>query len=322
MKKLFLLLLALAVTMCSALLLLGCDDENANDAGESAPSSIKDKNDKEDKDEAPSSSSSKKEPEDTDEKPDENDKIDYKKYKLFIADDFEPQLLSIGVRKGNDALLAEINSVINLWVEDGTLSDYIDYYTNLDLYLNNKIDKMPGWCEQIKTTWDFKNATEVITVYTSSGFAPFEFTVEGEIVGVDIAIMSQVAENMGKRIEIKDMDFDSIFSKTAAHEGDAVAAAGIIANEARKQYLDFSDIYSSGHITIASKNNQYSLIEQLQPLKLGAIHTYIQDYGLVNSEFTVYHTVEEAFVALENGYIDALVFQSYSCLFAHFGQEP
>ncbi len=317
MKKRFLLLISFVIVLCLSFALFSCGDEEVDSDSGSSSISQEIKNPASSKSETKSSGSQK------DEKPDEDDKsdkIDYMKYKFFVANDFDPELYSIGVKKGNTALLAEINSVIALWLDNGTMKDYIDYYTNLDLYLNNKIDKMPEQGD-LKTSWDFEGATEAITVYTSSGFAPFEFTVDGEIVGVDIAIMSQVAENMGKRIEIKDMDFDSIFLKTAIHEGDAAAAAGIVANETREQFLDFSDFYSDGYITIASKNNQYELIEQLQPLRIGTIQEYLKYYEIVDSDISVYQTVEEAFLALEAGEVDALAFVSYSCLFASFYLE-
>ena len=37
-----------------------------------------------------------------------------------------------------------------------------------------------------------------LTVYTEAGFAPYEFIYNNEIVGVDIAIMKAVAEELGK----------------------------------------------------------------------------------------------------------------------------
>jgi len=318
MKRKLLVFLSFAMVLLISLALLSCgeDEPSNNDGSTSSSAPVKSEAPASSKSEAAADSS-----QSTDNKPDENDKIDYMKYKFFVANDFDTELYSIGVQKGNTALLDEINSVIDLWVENGTLKDYIDYYTNLDLYLNGKIDKMPEPSE-VKTSWDFKDATEVITVYTSSGFAPFEFVVGGEIVGVDIAIMSQVAENLGKCIEIKDVEFDNVVFAAASHQGEAVAAAAIVENESRKQYLDFSEIYSEGNITIASKDSRYKCIEELQPLRIGAVQEYIRDYQIVDSVITVYHTVEEAFVSLEKGYVDALVFMSYSCFYASQRQEP
>ena len=52
---------------------------------------------------------------------------------------------------------------------------------------------------------------EKIIMVTEAGFAPYEFYKNNEIVGVDVEIAKKIAEKLGKELEIKDTDFDSIF---------------------------------------------------------------------------------------------------------------
>ena len=142
-----------------------------------------------------------------------------------------------------------INEVVNAWVADGTMTKYVDYY---DAIANGETPEANG----LKTSWDFGNATETITVYTESGFAPFEFVSNNEIIGVDIAIMSEVAQKNGYKIEVKDVLFDTITTCVKNADGYAVGAAGLTINEERKQEVDFSAIYYSSTLVVVSAKDK------------------------------------------------------------------
>lgn len=184
------------------------------------------------------------------------------------ATDLLKEDFGIAVKKGNTALMNAINEVIDAWVADGTMTKYIDYYDALSKSLEGAGETPDAG--DLKTTWDFGSATEVITVYTESGFAPFEFIADGNVIGVDIAIMSEVAVKMGKKIEVKDVLFDTITTNVNAATGDAVGAAGITINDDRKQSVDFSNIYFSSTLVIVSaKDKAISSVKDLSGLKVG-----------------------------------------------------
>ena len=176
----------------------------------------------------------------------------------LIAEDF-----GIAVKKGNTTLLNMVNEVVNAWVADGTMAKYVDYY---DAIANGETPDADG----LKTAWDFTGATETITVYTESGFAPFEFISDNEIIGVDIAIMSEVAEKNGMKIEVKDVAFDTITTCVKTADGYAVGAAGLTINEERKAEVDFSDIYySSTLVVVSSSDKKINSVKDLSGLKVG-----------------------------------------------------
>lgn len=56
-----------------------------------------------------------------------------------------------------------------------------------------------------------KNENELIMV-TEAGFAPYEYYDNGEIVGVDVDIANEIAKEMGKKLVVKDVAFDSIIN--------------------------------------------------------------------------------------------------------------
>ena len=190
----------------------------------------------------------------------------------FVATDATDLLqedFGIAVKKGNTTLLEAVNKVIDAWVKDGTMTKYVDYYTELADYEAGVDGAVKPNANGLKTSWDFGNATEVITVYTESGFAPFEFMSGSDVIGVDIAIMSQVALDMGKKLDIKDVVFDTIPTCVQNSTGDAVGAAGMTINDDRKEMVDFSSIYYSSTLVIVSaKDAAISSVKNLDGLKV------------------------------------------------------
>ena len=184
-------------------------------------------------------------------------------YAAIDATDLLKEDFGIAIRKGDTALMNMVNEVVDAWVADGTMTKYIDYY---DALANGEAPAANG----LKTSWDFGNASETITVYTESGFAPFEFVYNNEIIGVDIAIMNEVAEKNGMKVEVKDVDFNTITTCVKNATGYAVGAAGLTINDERKQEVDFSSIYFSSTLVIVSaKDKAISSVKDLSGLSVG-----------------------------------------------------
>ncbi len=179
------------------------------------------------------------------------------------AADLLKEDFGIAVKKGNAVLLEKVNAVVDEWVADGTMNKYVDYY---DALAKGETPDANG----LKTTWDFGSATEVLTVYTESGFAPFEFVVDGKVVGVDIAIMNEVAARNNMKVEVKDVVFDTITTCVKTAEGNAVGAAGLTINDERKEEVDFSSIYySSTLVIVAAKDKNITKVADLSGLTVG-----------------------------------------------------
>ena len=194
-----------------------------------------------------------------------------KKNDDFVATDAVDLLkedFGIGVKKNNAELLAAVNKVVDEWVANGKMAKYEEYYTKLADYAEN--GGTAPEAGDLQVSWDFGSATEVITVYTESGFAPFEFIYNEAVTGLDMAIMSQVAVNMGKKIEIKDVLFDSIPTSVQSDSGLAVAAAGLTINEERADMMDFSNVYYSSTLVIVSdKEAPITSVKDLAGKKVG-----------------------------------------------------
>ena len=109
-----------------------------------------------------------------------------------------------------------------------------------------------------------------LVVYTEAGFAPYEFIYNNEIVGVDIAIMNAVAEEMGKTLVVTDVAFDTIVTSVQSGKADA-GAAGITIRPDRAEQVDFSIPYSSTeqYVIVPVANDTIKTLEDLKDKKIG-----------------------------------------------------
>lgn len=157
---------------------------------------------------------------------------------------------------------------------------------------------------------------ETLTVYTEAGFAPYEFVYEGDIVGVDIKIMEAVAEKLGKKLVVEDVNFDSIVGAVKTGKADA-GAAGITITPERAEDVDFSIPYSSTeqYVIVKADNTAITNMETLTGKKVGVqqgttsdflIDGLIKDGSMAGTELTTYDAPSLAAAALGTK-IDAVV---------------
>lgn len=112
-----------------------------------------------------------------------------------------------------------------------------------------------------------KNEGELIMV-TEAGFAPYEYYNNGEIVGVDIDIAKEIANEVGKKLVVKDVAFDSIINEVKTGKAD-FGAAGISYSDERAEEVDFSINYSvSKQVVIVKENSSITNINDISNKKI------------------------------------------------------
>ena len=80
-------------------------------------------------------------------------------------------------------------------------------------------------------------------VGTSADYAPFEhYSPDGAIVGFDIDLIKIIAEKLRFVVDIRDMDFDSLFPALGVRYIDVIAAA-VSENPERRKFASFTDPY-------------------------------------------------------------------------------
>lgn len=151
-------------------------------------------------------------------------------------------------------------------------------------------------------------------VLATGDYRPFEYHDEttNEVVGYDIDLATKIADELGVKLEVKDMAFTSIIPTLQNGQADIAIAAMYITDE-RKKVVDFVDPYmKSGQIICVKKgstiNGKDDLIGKKVGAKLGgtsaACVQKMIDEGK-NIELITYKQNEDMLIDLENGRLDA-----------------
>lgn len=175
------------------------------------------------------------------------------------------------------------------------------------------------------TTKNSKNPTgsdnsgsDVIIVGTEAGFAPYEYMEGDQVVGIDMDISYAIAEALGKKLEIKNMDFDGALVAVQQGKVDFVAA-GVSINKDREKNMDFSDYYvdNTEVIVVNKENPTVANIDDLEGKVIGVQQGNIADIWCSNEENITpkeikrYTKFVQAAEDLANGKIDCIVMDQY-----------
>lgn len=153
---------------------------------------------------------------------------------------------------------------------------------------------------------------ETLTMGTNASFPPYEYVDDnGKIVGIDAEIAQAIADKLGMKLEIKDMEFDSLIPAVKSKSIDLVLA-GMTVNEERKQSVNFSDSYSTGvQVVIVKENSEIKTVDDLKGKKIGVQagttgDAYCSDdFGEENVK--QFSNGSLAVAALANGQVDCVV---------------
>lgn len=155
-----------------------------------------------------------------------------------------------------------------------------------------------------------------LVVGLSADYAPYEFHImkdgKDQIVGFDIGIAKEIANDMGVDLEIKEMDFGAIVQSVKSGAID-LGISGLTPDEKRKEAVDFSDIYYEAEQGILiNKNNKDSIksIEDLKGKKVGAQIGSIQAEianGIDGADVKLLDNVNTLILELKTGKLDALI---------------
>ena len=116
-----------------------------------------------------------------------------------------------------------------------------------------------------------------LVVGTNAAFPPFEYKdQDGKITGFDMELIKAYGESVGKKVEIKDMEFDAALTSASTGKID-IAIAGITKNAKREETLSFSDgYYSSNQVvicksgsTISTLTTEADILSALEGKKIG-----------------------------------------------------
>ena len=161
------------------------------------------------------------------------------------------------------------------------LPEYLDSYEFAPVFPKNEageqlreqfnafLGQLPeGWEEQLSAKWFGEDETAktmpdiaalkaengTLRVATESGYAPFEYVRDGDVVGYDMDLAARFCEYGGYGLEIVDMNFDGILPAVQTGKCD-FAAAGINITPERSESVLFSEpTFSGGTVAVVLKD--------------------------------------------------------------------
>ncbi len=157
--------------------------------------------------------------------------------------------------------------------------------------------------------------TKVLKMATNAYFQPYEYYDGETIVGIDAEIADKIAGKLGMKLEIVDMQFDSIL--TAVNEGSVdFGMAGMTVTPDRLEEVDFSTSYANGiQAIIVPENSPITHVDDLYAegaaykvgVQLGTTGDIYSTDDFGEDLVTQYSNGNEAVLALQGGSIDCVI---------------
>ena len=133
---------------------------------------------------------------------------------------------AIAVAKENTDLLDSINTALTALIDNGTVAQVVDYYVSGE-------GELPAF---------YENET---------------------IVGIDAVIAGLIADQLGMKLDIQDMDFDAIIPAVVSGKID-MGMAGMTVTDERLQSVSFSESYATGvQVVIVPEGSPIENVDQL-----------------------------------------------------------
>ena len=149
-----------------------------------------------------------------------------------------------------------------------------------------------------------------LVMATNTEFPPYEYHEGDKIVGIDVEICQAIADEMGKKLVIEDMAFDSVITSVYTGKAD-IGAAGLTITEDRLKNINFSTPYTTAaQVIIVPGDSDIASPDDLTGKKVGVqLGTTGDIYADDIQDATVerYNKGYEAVQALLQGKIDAVM---------------
>ena len=156
---------------------------------------------------------------------------------------------------------------------------------------------------------------EQITVASDISYPPFEFEKNGKPVGFDIDLMNEIAERANLQVEYQNVTFDGIIPGLGNNLYDASISAMTITKD-REKKVDFSDPYfNADQSLLVRSDSPIKTVDDIGDATVGVqiattgalMAQEFKQQGKIKGEIRTFDTIPEAFSALENGQIQAVI---------------
>ncbi len=169
--------------------------------------------------------------------------------KVFKEVTLTEETYAFAIAKENTELLESVNAFLKPIKEDGSL----------DKLINSYFDGTAEFTYENKTSSPQKDD---FIVATNAAFPPFEAYEGSAFKGIDIEIAYKIAENLGKNLFVKNMDFDAVVTSVETGES-VIGMAGMTVTDSRLEHVNFAMGYyeSAQVITVRESDNTFDACE-------------------------------------------------------------
>lgn len=161
---------------------------------------------------------------------------------------------------------------------------------------------------------------KTLTLATSADFPPYEYVGDnGDYAGIDIEIAQAIADKLGYKLVVENMDFDSVIGAVSTGKAD-MGMAGLTVTDERLESVDFSSSYATGiQSVIVAENSEITSVDDLYAegaaYKVGVQLSTTGDIyfsddiadNLTTCTIEEYQSGAEAVASLTSGKIDAVI---------------
>ncbi len=165
--------------------------------------------------------------------------------------------------------------------------------------------------------------SDELVIFCNANFPPFEYMDNGnQMAGVDIDLANAIGEKLGKKITMKNADFDGIIAALASDKCD-LAISGITITPERQKQVDFSNPYiKSTQYLILLKDSPIKTMEDLAGKKVGSPLGYTGQFAMEDEiaegvlkdkgcEVVTYKSAVEGSLDIVNGRLDAVIMDEF-----------
>lgn len=159
----------------------------------------------------------------------------------------------------------------------------------------------------------------VLTVGLSADYPPYEFhqTIDGKdkIVGFDVSIAEKIAKDLDVKLDIKEMNFDSLLGSLKTGKIDMIIS-GMSPTPERQKEVDFSDPYmfvQQRVVVRKADKEKFTSVNDFNGVKVGVQKQTTQEElaqnELVGSDVVSLQKVPDLLLNLSSNKVDAVVLE-------------
>lgn len=155
------------------------------------------------------------------------------------------------------------------------------------------------------------SSTNKLRFVTSSDYPPFEYKVNGKMVGFDVELGEMLAKELGKEAEFQDMQFSSLLAAVQSGMADA-AISTVTVTKAREKNFDFSNPYYIESMAIVFHNTKpIKHADELAGKKIACqlgttMQIWLKEHA-PNTEIITTDNNSQAIEALKAGHVDGVL---------------